>query len=94
MWRHFLTAIVTLFMAGAAWAQGASPAPDAEELTRLLKYFLDGASRDDVAVHERFWADDLIYTRSAGVRIGKSDILADLHAAPAAEPAVPTAYTA
>jgi ketosteroid isomerase-like protein len=94
MWRQFLTAIVTLFMAGTAWAQGAPPAPDAEELTRLLKYFLDGASRDDIAAHERFWADDLIYTRSAGVRIGKADILADLRAAPAAEPSSPTAYAA
>ena len=76
------------------FAQTAAPAPDAEELTRLLKYFLDGASRDDIAAHERFWADDLIYTRSAGVRIGKAEILADLRAAPPAEPSPPTTYTA
>ena len=94
MWRQLLTAIVTLLLAGPAAPQAPPPAPDAEELTRLLKYFLDGASRDDIAVHERFWADDLIYTRSAGVRIGKADILADLRAAPPAEPSPPTAYTA
>ncbi|HEY2799027.1 MAG TPA: hypothetical protein VGI85_00400, partial [Chthoniobacterales bacterium] len=43
-----------------------SPAPDAAELTKLLKDFLAGASRNDVAMHDRFWADDLIYTGSSG----------------------------
>ena len=55
-----------------------SPAPDAAELTQLLKEFLAGAGRNDVAVHERFWADDLIYTGSSGRRIGKADILRDV----------------
>ena len=94
MWRPFVTAIVTLFLAGMAQAQAAATAPDAEELTRLLKYFLEGASRNDIAVHDRFWADDLIYTRSAGVRIGKADILADVRSGPHAAEAVPTAYSA
>ena len=52
-----------------------SPAPDAAALTQLLNEFLEGASRNDVATHERFWADELIYTRSAGQRLGKADIL-------------------
>lgn len=29
-------------------------------------------------MHERFWADDLIYTSSAGRRIGKTDILREV----------------
>ena len=53
----------------------AQPAPDAPELTKLLQDFLAGAGRNDVAMHERFWADDLIYTASAGRRIGKADNL-------------------
>ncbi|HEX7062757.1 MAG TPA: nuclear transport factor 2 family protein [Woeseiaceae bacterium] len=53
-------------------------APAAAELTRLLNEFLDGASRNDVRAHERFWADDLIYTSSAGDRVGKADILEEL----------------
>jgi len=61
----------------------AQPATDAAELTRLLQDFLAGAGRNDVAVHERFWADDLIYTASAGRRIGKADILRDVRAEPA-----------
>ena len=91
MLRRLPTLIVMLFLSTAAVAQEA--APDAEELTRLLKNFLDGASRNDIAAHERFWADDLVYTRSAGVRTTKAEILADLRAgSDPAEP--PTAYSA
>ena len=49
----------------------AQTSPDAGELTKLLNDFLAGASRNDQAVHESFWADDLIYTRSAGRRVSK-----------------------
>lgn len=69
----------------------AETAPDAMELTKLLNDFLAGASRNDAAMHDRFWADDLIYTRSAGKRIGKAEIMRDLKPTPG-EPA--TAYTA
>jgi len=75
-----------------------SPAPPAataaSELTALLKEFLAGASRNDAAVHDRFWADDLVYTRSAGQRLGKAEILRDVRssAPKAGEPS--TTYTA
>ncbi|HEY2962515.1 MAG TPA: nuclear transport factor 2 family protein [Pyrinomonadaceae bacterium] len=73
----------------------AQAAPDAAELTKLLNEFLAGASRNDPAVHERFWADDLIYTRSAGRRVSKADIMRDLRAAPEPKPDDPkTVYTA
>jgi hypothetical protein len=64
----------------------ASPpsAPDAATLTQSVKEFLDGASRNDVAVHERFWADELIYTRAVGQRLGKADILRGMKAEAAA----------
>lgn len=55
-------------------------APDAAELTKLLNDFLAGASRNDLAVHDRFWAEDLIYTASAGRRIGKADIMREVRA--------------
>lgn len=66
------------------------PAPAAAELTRLLHEFLAGASRNDAAIHERFWADDLVYTGSSGRRIGKADILKDVRSAPAPKPGDPT----
>lgn len=87
-----LMAIVILIAACSAFAQ---TVPDAAELTRLLNEFLAGASRGDAAVHERFWADDLIYTRSAGRRTTKADILRELRNAPPPKPGEPTTiYTA
>jgi ketosteroid isomerase-like protein len=63
---------------GIAALPPASPAADGAELTKLLKDFLAGASRNDLAAHERFWADDLIYTGSVGRRLGKADILREV----------------
>ena len=83
--------MLVLALPFAAGAQSAAPA--AEELTRLLNEFLDGASRNDVKAHERFWADDLIYTRSAGVRMGKAEILENARSGPTATAEEPTTYT-
>jgi ketosteroid isomerase-like protein len=73
----------------------AQTAPDANELTRLLNEFLAGASRNDATVHDRFWAEDVIYTGSAGKRRGKPEIMHDVRSAPAPKPGEPaTVYTA
>ena len=73
----------------------AQTAPDAAELTKLLNDFLAGASRNDASIHERFWADDLIYTRSAGRRVDKAEVMHDVRSAPAPKPTDPkTIYTA
>lgn len=85
-------AVVILMLATGLHAQ---TAPDAAELTSLLKNFLDGASRNDAAMHFRFWAEDLIYTTSSGRRKGKADIMRDLRSAPAPKSEEPaTVYTA
>jgi len=85
--------ILALMLVSPARAPAAETAPAAEELTQLLKEFLDGASRNDVAAHDRFWADDLIYTRSSGVRMGKAEILENARSGPTAT-AAPTGYSA
>ena len=65
------------------------------ELTRLLNEFLAGAGRNDAAIHDRFWADDLIYTRGAGQRVGKADIMKGVRSAqPAKAGDATTVYTA
>lgn len=51
-------------------------------LEQLLDDFLQGASENDADMHDRFWADDLIYTSSAGERITKEDIMRDLNTNP------------
>jgi uncharacterized protein YciI len=75
-------------------SQAVPRAPAAEELTALLSEFLAGASRNDAAVHERFWADDLVYTRAAGEWLDKAGILHGVRSAPGAKPGEPvTTYT-
>jgi len=79
----------------ASPAASATTAPDAPELTKLLKDFLAGASRNDAAMHDRFWADDLIYTGSSGRRIGKADLMKNVREEGAPKPNEPaTVYTA
>ncbi len=92
MKRSIPVVIFILLLACGVFAQ---TAPDAAELTKLLNDFLAGASRNDAAVHERFWADDLIYTRSAGRRVNKAEVMHDVRSAPAPKPTDPkTVYTA
>jgi ketosteroid isomerase-like protein len=66
--------LALILAAAAASAVG----DDRTDLARLLETFLAGASVNDAAVHERFWAEDLVYTSSDGRRFGKADILAGL----------------
>lgn len=67
--------VLTFFLAFSSGLRAQPAAADSVELTRLLNEFLDGVSRGNVSVHERFWADDLIYTSSAGQRTDKPTIL-------------------
>ena len=89
--RFFLLCAITLITASAL-AQ--TPAPAAPELTKLLHEFLAGAGRNDPAAHERFWADDLIYTGSVGRRLGKADILREVRADSSKPAEPPATYSA
>jgi ketosteroid isomerase-like protein len=92
MKRVLSMGVAVLLLASGVRAQ---TAPAAGELTKLLEDFLAGASRNDASVHERFWAEDLIYTASAGRRTGKADILRDVRSTPSPEPGdAKTTYTA
>lgn len=73
--KRLLSSIILLALSSGLHAQ---TAPDGLELTKLLRDFLAGAGQNDAAMHERFWADDLIYTASAGRRIGKADIMKEV----------------
>jgi ketosteroid isomerase-like protein len=44
-----------------------------EQVEKLLREFLAGV--DTPAAHDRFWADDLVYTSAGGVRRSKAEIL-------------------
>lgn len=84
-----LAGALVLFPASMICAGEASP--DAQVLTELLNEFLAGASRNDAAAHQRFWAEQLVYTSSSGARFGKADILEGMAAE---EPGPETVYSA
>jgi hypothetical protein len=78
-----------ILLAALAFSGIAQTAPDSAELTKLLNDFLAGASRNDPAMHDRFWAEDLIYTGSSGTRRGKAEIMSSVRSAPAPKPGDP-----
>ena len=73
---------------------GQSEQKERETLTELLNEFLEGASYNDADTHDRFWAEDLIYTGSNGNRIGKSDIMAGVNQNPDRSEEPETHYSA
>ena len=90
--RIAILVLIVLSQSAIAYSQSSS---DAVQLTGLLSVFLSGASVNDVAVHDRFWADDLIYTRSAGVRTNKAELMKGVRSAPPRKATDPkTVYTA
>jgi hypothetical protein len=48
-------------------------ADEKSDLTQLLHEFLAGVA--ERATHDRFWADDLVYTSSSGTRTNKAEIM-------------------
>jgi len=58
-------------------ASQASADADRVALEDLLSEFLDDVSAGDASIHERFWAEDLIYTSSDGSRFGKAAIVGE-----------------
>lgn len=89
--KRILSTIIVMFLFGLT----VQAQTDAAELTKMLKEFLDGAGRNDAAIHDRFWAEDLIYTGSSGRRIGKTELMKGVRSAPAPKPEAPkTTYSA
>ncbi|QKX15722.1 nuclear transport factor 2 family protein [Microbulbifer sp. YPW1] len=72
LWFPLLLALLT----GTANAE----TNDHAELKTLLDQFLAGAA-SDIQVHQRFWAEDLIYTSSSGQRFGKQKIIQGMRSA-------------
>ncbi len=64
------------------------------ELLTLLDEFLAQAGLNDRAMHQRFWAEDLVYTSSTGERFGKADIMRGLDDGVSEESALQVRYWA
>ena len=67
-----------MLVQSAARADTGKEAPNGPVLTAMLHAFLAGASRNDPAVHDRFWSERLVYTSSTGARFGKAEIMESL----------------
>ena len=70
-----------LFAIGLLAFGHTASASDVDDLTAMLHEFLAGASVGDVAAHDIFWSDDLIYTSSSGTRTNKAEIMAGMQQA-------------
>jgi len=84
-----LFALSSLLAAIAAYGGNANSSNDEHtrtEITALLTTFLTPAVNNTAAGHERFWADDLVYTSSAGKVMSKADIMKSFAEEPKAEP--------
>jgi len=70
-------ALVALFLplSNPGAPQSTGDAATREKLTAMLQQFLVDAAQGNVAGFESFFADDVIYTRSAGVVTNKAEIL-------------------
>jgi len=77
--KLFPAAFVLLFIFSAFQHTSIQTDNDKKILAELLDDFLAGASVNDAEMHDRFWAEDLIYTGSAGTRTTKSEIMDGLN---------------
>jgi hypothetical protein len=70
--------LLAVALLGVATHAHADLNADAKQVRALLDEFMAGATRNDPAVHERFWDDALVYTSSAGTRFGKPELMSGL----------------
>lgn len=92
--RLFAVAAVLPFMAsnlpalpGAAAAKtGFAETATSQQLTQMVRDFLAAVPRGDRQIFDTFFADDVIYTRSAGVTVDKNEILRNIGVRAANEP--------
>ena len=58
----------------------------AKQVEQLVRDFLANVPKNDAKVFQEFFADDVIYTRSAGVTVTKADILKNIDVRATNEP--------
>jgi ketosteroid isomerase-like protein len=58
----------------------------AKQVEQVVRDFLAAVPKNDRKIFEQFFADDVIYTRSAGVTVTKADILKNINVRAASEP--------
>ena len=76
-----LLVVLTSFFS-TFWVAAYANETDEEKavIKQLLNDFLANTIDDDLKNHQRFWADDLIYTSSSGTRFDKAHIIEGIEA--------------
>ena len=92
--RFTLLLALTGLLTAVAAHGGVANSPNVEhtraEIAAMLATFLTPAVNNTAAGHERFWAEDLVYTSSTGKVMSKADILKSFAEEPKSEPAKQT----
>src|SRR5258707_14886982 len=91
--RMFAVAALLLMMVLAQNnAQASKPAAQqdaaTQQVTQLVRDFLANVPKNDPKVFQEFFADDVIYTRAAGVTVSKADIIKNIDVRAASTPEV------
>ena len=81
--------IKAMLLVSIALTSQTAVASDVDELAGMLQEFL--ANSDKAAAHDRFWAEELVYSSSAGLRFGKADIMSGFDGASEEESGAPPA---
>jgi ketosteroid isomerase-like protein len=72
--------------APAAVSMSAEDQATAKHVEQLVRDFLANVPKNDPKVFQEFFADDVIYTRSAGVTVSKAEILKNIDVRATNEP--------
>lgn len=75
MFKRLTLFAVLALLPTVAIPQTAGDSTTAQKLTGMLRQFLNDAAEGNAAGFESFFADDVIYTRSAGVVTNKAEIM-------------------
>jgi len=70
----------------AAAIMSAEDTATIKQVTQLVRDFLANVPKNDPKVFESFFADDVLYTRSAGMTVNKAEILKNIDVRAANEP--------
>src|SRR5262249_44424187 len=89
--RMFAVAALLPMMALAQAGKPANPASQqdaaaAQQVTARVRDFLAKVPKNDPAVFQDFFADDVIYTRASGVTVNKVEILKNIDVRAASQP--------
>jgi len=68
--------LLALIATAAPPARAAESSETVAEITQLLHWFLAPDNNPRPPTHQRFWAEDVVYTSSTGIVRRKADILA------------------